>query len=90
MFVYQIYVDAIIFGSTNHACNVEFQNLMAKGFAMSMMGELKFFLGFQVKQLRGGTFINEANYIQYILKRFGLDDAKPMKTPMPTNGQLVL
>ena len=48
----QIYVDDIIFGSTNHAINVEFENLMTKEFAMSMMGELKFFLGFQVKQLR--------------------------------------
>src|SRR4051812_47159613 len=57
---------------------------------MSMMGELKYFLGFQVKQLRGGTFINQAKYIQDMLKRFGLEDAKPMKIPMPTNGQLDL
>jgi hypothetical protein len=90
LFVCQIYVDDIIFGSTNHACNVEFQNLMTKEFAMSMMGELKFFLGFQVKQLRGGTFINQAKYIQDMLKRFDMVDAKPMKTPMPTNGQLDL
>src|SRR3954466_4572009 len=79
LFVCQIYVDDIIFGSTNHACNVEFQNLMTKDFAMSMMGELKFFLGFQVKKLREGTFINQENYIQDMLKRFRLDDAKPMK-----------
>ena len=90
LFVCQIYVDDIIFGSTNHACNVEFQNLMTKEFAMSMMGDLKFFLGFQVKQLRGGTFINQAKYIQDMLKRFDMMDAKPMKTPMPTNGQLDL
>ena len=57
---------------------------------MSMMGELKFFLGLQVKQLRGGTFIKQAKYIQDMLKQFGLDDAKPMKTPMATNGQLDL
>jgi len=63
---------------------------MTKEFAMSMMGELKFFLGFQVKQLRGGTFINQAKYIQDMLKRFDMVDAKPMKTPMPTNGQLDL
>src|SRR3954462_13913338 len=63
---------------------------MTKEFCMSMMGELKFFLGFQVKQLRGGTFINQEKYIQDMLKQFGLEDAKPMKTPMPTNGQLDL
>ena len=68
LFVCQIYVDDISFGSTNHACNVEFQNLMTKEFAMSMMGELKYFLRFQVKQLRGGTFINQAKYIQDMLK----------------------
>ena len=55
----QIYVDDIIFGSTNHACNVDFQNLMTKEFAMSMMGELKFFLGFQVKQLRGEILLTK-------------------------------
>src|SRR4051812_38652696 len=63
---------------------------MTKEFAMSMMGELKYFLGFQVKQLRGGTFINKAKYIQDMLKRFDMVDVKPMKTPMPTNGQLDL
>ena len=90
LFVCQIYVDDIIFGSTNHAINVEFENLMTKEFAMSMMGELKFFLGFQVKQLRGGTFINQSRYIQDMLKRFKMQDVKPMKTPMATNGQLHL
>src|SRR4051812_29579796 len=63
---------------------------MTKEFAMSMMSELKFFLGFEVKKLRGWTFINQAKYIQDMLKRLGLDDAKPMKTPMPTNGQIDL
>ena len=67
-FVCQNYVDDIIFGSTNHACNVEFQNLMTKDFAMSMMGELKYFLGFKVKKLMGGTFTNQAKYIQDMLK----------------------
>ena len=55
-----------------------------------MMGELKLFLGFQVKQLRGGTFISQSRYIQDMLKRFKMQDVKPMKTPMPTNGQLHL
>ena len=86
----QIYVHDIIFGSSNHAINVEFENLMTKEFAMSMMGELKFFLGFQVKQLRGETFINQSIYIEDILKRFKMQDVKPMKSPMPTNGQLHL
>jgi hypothetical protein len=54
------------------------------------MGELKYFLGFQVKQLQEGTFISQTKYIQDILTKFGMKDAKPMKTPMGTNGHLDL
>jgi hypothetical protein len=57
---------------------------------MSMMGELKYFLGFQVKQLQDGTFISQTKYIQDILNKFGLKDAKPIKTPMGINGHLDL
>src|SRR5579859_1036523 len=49
IFVCQIYVDDIIFGSTNHVFVEEFSTTMTKIFEMSMMGDLKFFLGFQVK-----------------------------------------
>jgi hypothetical protein len=52
---------------------------------MSMMGELKYFLGFQVKQLQDDTFISQTKYIQDILNKFGMKDAKPIKTPMGTN-----
>jgi hypothetical protein len=55
-----------------------------------MMGELRYFLGFQIKQLQEGTFINQTKYIQDILKKFGMQDAKPIKTPMGTNGHLNL
>jgi hypothetical protein len=57
---------------------------------MSMMGELKYFLGFQVKQLQEGTFISQTKYIQDILTKFGMKDAKPIKTPMGANGHLDL
>jgi hypothetical protein len=55
-----------------------------------MMGELMYFLGFQVKQLQEGTFISQTKYIQDILNKFGMKDAKPIKTPMGTNGHLDL
>jgi hypothetical protein len=63
---------------------------MVQKFEMSMMGELKYFLGFQIKQLQEGTFINQTKYIQDILKKFGMKNAKPIKTPMGTNGHLYL
>jgi hypothetical protein len=58
---------------------------MTKKIEMSMMGELKFFLGFEVRQLRGGTFINQAKYTQDMLKKFKMvSGVKGAKTPMPT------
>ncbi|KAK1648410.1 hypothetical protein QYE76_066215 [Lolium multiflorum] len=55
---------------------------------MSMMGELKFFLGFQVRQLAQGTFISQEKYVKDMLKKFDMTNANPMKTPMPVKGQL--
>jgi hypothetical protein len=63
---------------------------MIQKLEMSMMGELKYFLGFQVKQLQEGTFISQTKYTQDILIKFGMKDAKPIKTPMGTNGHLDL
>jgi hypothetical protein len=90
LFVCQIYVDDIIFGSTNKSTCEEFSRIMIQKFEMSMMGELKYFLGFQVKQLQEGTFISQTKYIQDILTKFGMKDAKPIKIPMRTNGHLDL
>jgi hypothetical protein len=63
---------------------------MIQNFEMSIMGELKYFLGFQVKQHQEGTFISQTKYIHDILTKFGMTDAKPIKTPMGTNGHLDL
>jgi hypothetical protein len=90
LFVCQIYVDDIIFGSTNKSTCEEFSRIMIQKLKMSMMGELKYFLGFQVKQLQDGTFNSQTKYIQDILTKFGMKDVKPIKTPMGTNGHLDL
>jgi hypothetical protein len=58
LFICQIYVDDIIFGSTNKSSCEEFSRIMIPKFEMSMMGELKYFLGFQIKQLQDDTFIS--------------------------------
>src|SRR5438105_850481 len=57
---------------------------------MSMMGESKFFLVFQVKQLKQGIFICQTKYIKDMLKKFNMENAKAIKTSMPTNGHLDL
>jgi hypothetical protein len=90
LFVCQIYVDDIIFGSTNQKSCGEFSRVMMQKFKMSMMGELNYFFGFQVKKIKEGTFISQTKYTQDLLKRFGMKDAKPTKTPMGTEGHLDL
>jgi hypothetical protein len=72
---------------TNIFCD-EFSKIMTDMFKMSMMGELKLFLGFQIKQLKNGTFISQTKYTHDLLKKFGMDKSKPIKTPMGTNGHL--
>jgi hypothetical protein len=57
---------------------------------MSMIGELTFFLSFQVKQMKDGNFLSQKKYTKDLLKRFNMEKCKPMKTPMPTNGHLDL
>nr|GEV01852.1 hypothetical protein [Tanacetum cinerariifolium] len=79
----QIYVDDIIFGSTNLKLSKRFEKLMHK-FEMSVMGELKLFLGIQINQSPHGIFINHAKYAQEILKKHGMTSCDSVGTPMAT------
>ena len=58
LFVCQIYGDDIIFGCTNQKYSEEFGYMMQEQYQMSMMGELKFFLGLQIRQQHNGIFIS--------------------------------
>nr|GEY13662.1 retrovirus-related Pol polyprotein from transposon TNT 1-94 [Tanacetum cinerariifolium] len=86
----QIYVDDIIFGSTNPKYSTKFLDLMVKRFEMSMMGEMKFFLGLQVNQFSNGIFINQSKYILDILKIFGMENCDIVPTPMVEQAKLKL
>ncbi|WVZ76283.1 LOW QUALITY PROTEIN: hypothetical protein U9M48_024270 [Paspalum notatum var. saurae] len=83
--IVQIYVDDIIFGGSSHALVSSFAEQMSREFEMSLMGELQFFLGLQIKQGLKGTFVHQAKYTRDILKKFNMGDSKPMTTPMSTN-----
>ena len=63
----QIYVDDIIFGSTNESLCKEFSIDMQSEFEMSMMGELNYFLGLQIKQTNYGIFVNQAKYCKELI-----------------------
>nr|GFA71044.1 putative ribonuclease H-like domain-containing protein [Tanacetum cinerariifolium] len=78
----QVYVDAIIFGSSNPQLCQEFKALMHEKFQMSAMGELNFFLGLQVLQKKDGIFLLQDKYVGDILKKFGYSDVRSANTPM--------
>ena len=88
--VVQIYVDDIVFGFTfsNHV--QEFVSQIKREFEMSIVGELTYFLGLQVKQMENEICVNQSKYAKSLVKRFGLDFAKHMRTPMSTNTNLII
>jgi hypothetical protein len=81
-------VDDIVFGGSSHSLVVRFVEDMSKEFEMSMMGELQFFLGLHIKQAKEGTFVHQAKYTKDILKKFKMDDSKPLSTPLSTTTAL--
>ncbi|GJR99637.1 retrovirus-related pol polyprotein from transposon TNT 1-94 [Tanacetum coccineum] len=84
MLLVQIYVDDIIFCSTNPKLSKKFEKLMHRKFEISMMRELKFFLGIQIHQSPRGIFINQAKYAQEIRKKHGMTSCDSVGTPMAT------
>ncbi|GJV71655.1 retrovirus-related pol polyprotein from transposon TNT 1-94 [Tanacetum coccineum] len=83
-----IYVDDIIFGSTNPKYSKRFEKLMHSRFEMSLMGEMKFFLGLQIHQSPKGIFINQAKYALEILKKHNMDNCHSIGTPLATKPKL--
>jgi hypothetical protein len=57
---------------------------------MSMIGELTFFLGIQVKQTKQGTFVHQAKYTKDLMKKFNMAELKPVSTPMSSAASLGL
>ncbi|KAL6348240.1 hypothetical protein AAG906_005532 [Vitis piasezkii] len=86
--VAQIYVNDIVFGSTSSECALDFAKEMKSEFKMSMVGELTYFLSFQVKKLKDGIFLSQSKYASELVKKFGLESTKHFRTPMPTNLKL--
>ncbi|GJY14079.1 retrovirus-related pol polyprotein from transposon TNT 1-94 [Tanacetum coccineum] len=85
LIIVQIYVDDIIFSSTCQDMCDEFSKIMHDEFEMSMMGELNFFYGLQIKQMKDDIFYNQSKYVKEMLRKFGLEGPKPMKTPMSSD-----
>jgi hypothetical protein len=84
----EVYVDDIIFGSDDDRLSQKFAKDMQNEFEMSLLGELSFFLGLQIRQRNQGIFISQTKYIIEMLNRFGMEDCKPVITPMQTSCKL--
>nr|GEW99811.1 putative ribonuclease H-like domain-containing protein [Tanacetum cinerariifolium] len=85
----KVYVDDIIFRSTNKELCQAFEKLMKDKFQISAMGELTFILGLQVKQKEDGIFISQDKYVAEILRKFGLTNGKSASNPIDTEKPLL-
>ena len=90
LIVAQVYVDDIIFGSTKDELAHTFLKLMQTEFEMSMIGELTHFLGLQIHQLDSGIFLSQSKYAKNLVKKFGLESASSVRTPMSLNVKLTV
>jgi len=84
----QVYVDDIIFGSTNEILCEQFVKAMQGEFKMLMMGELNYFLSLQIKQFQHGTFLCQSKYCRELLKKFVMENCKEASTPIVTRCSL--
>jgi hypothetical protein len=86
--IVQVYMDDIVFGGSSNSLVARFAKDMSREFEMSMMGELQFFLGLQIKHSKEGTFMHQAKYTKDIVRKFKMEDSKAMVTPMSTTTAL--
>jgi hypothetical protein len=77
-------VDDIVFGGSSNSLVARFAEDMSREFEMSMMGELQFFLGLQIKQSKEVTIVHQAKYTKDIVRKFKMEDSKAMATLMST------
>ena len=77
-----VYVDDIIFGSNEESMSQNFAFVMQQKFEMSLLGELTYFLGLQVQQNKENVFLSQTKYLKKILKKYGMEELKPVCTPM--------
>ena len=90
LIVAQVYVDDIIFGSTKDKLAYGFSKIMQAEFEMSMIGELTHFLGLQIRQQDSDIFLSQSKYAKNLVKKFGLESASSVRTPMSPNVKLII
>jgi hypothetical protein len=86
--IVRVCVNDIVFGGTSNSLVASFAKDMSREFEMSMIGELQFSLGLQIKQSKEGTFVHQAKYSKHIVLKLKMEDSKAMATPMSTTTAL--
>jgi hypothetical protein len=86
--IVQVHVDDIVFGGSSNSLVATFAEDMSREIDMSMMGDLQFFLGLQMKRSKEGTFVHQAKYTKDIVRKFKMEDSNAMATPMSTTTAL--
>ena len=90
LIVSQVYVDDIIFGLIKNELAHNFSKLMQAEFKISMIGELTHFLELQICQQDSGIFISQSKYAKNLVKKFGLESASSVRTPISPNVKLIV
>jgi len=88
-FVIAVHVDDMILAGTTGAKIAQVKQSIAERFEVKDMGTLNYFVGVQVIQEGGRVWIGQPTYTEKVLKKFGMDNAKPVDTPVDPNSKLV-
>lgn len=78
-------MDDIVFGGMSDHMVQQFVQQMKSEFEMSLVGELNYFLGLQVKQMEESMFISQSKYAKELVKKFGLEGSTHKRTPAATH-----
>lgn len=85
-----LYVDDLIYASSNAKMIEEFKKAMMQEYEMTNLGLMRYFLGIQVHQAKGDIFISKEKYLEDLLKKFNMTKCKPVSSPISLNEKLQL
>ena len=80
--IVSLYVDDLLMTGRSKELIEEFKGGMKEAFEMTDLGKMSFFLGMQVQQDRGEVFVSQEKYAKEILRKFKMEECKPIATPM--------
>ena len=83
-----VYVDDFVIAAESPEKIEEVKVALAEKFDAKDLGKLRYFLGVQVMQDNGTVWMGQPTFTEAILQKYGMDEAKPVKTPVSVNAKL--